>query len=1733
MSMQPKVWRKAKRRGSAMLITIILSLAMASVVMYAVSDTMSANKSAQREDNYARALAAAEYGAELAITEIGKDLIKDGDNDTSLVLGDFVVGENNGAKTLFRDKTRQAVEQRRIAGKFDNQDFRVRVRSARQVYGHPDDTLAEDLIRRGWLSAPENAEIPLGEIRAYQFQDIYEITSSAQDARITHLDNVSSEYHTRPVIQAVVKYDYASPLDDLLNKLGVIHQEDAARMQVSGGYNQQVDWDGIGNKRHEYFGNAAYTAADYETVGVGEAPMKAVYNLAVSGEDHNLVKRFVSSVVANRIIVPWKLKTNEQQYFGARSGFWNGGSLTLNYRHPDNREAEDNVLNLNNAAKGWVRKTANPYRPASYKVGADDIDRDMWIRDETNPVYDSYLLGGKTSGSGAGLSITLDEAAPGVTTGVKGRIAETKVEMHQAPYQIKYKSPSKGGAFKIVLGAYEDLRNLYIAREGDLNNHKAGHQVYVGQYTKDARVSAMMVDNTLPLYQGSKVRPQTVQTVRNAENQILVRLYERVEDGKKVYYKYPHLDSYEFDVMPTMSVGMLNKGMIVPSAEALKELDYLIQNNLDTNITEAILAQTSPDLSKAWARDKEGNWYYGGNYSSYTFVTVDANGDRRAYWLKYDLVNRKLLYTLDKSKPDAESTAVTKTSYFKYYFYNIAFTPSDRVIQSGSKWTGYYVWAHGGYHCFVNGSDFTAIHQGQRKNFRMALDKDGSKTSSGFVLYGNMYGFGNMNPDLDMLVPPEREEEETDEQFAKRTADYEAKKALYTKRLEGVIQATMGRPFLWQELIGYSVAKRGDSKENTTHLNEPDVIGNNVKAGADKDDMRTYFRLVDGQRVPVGFDELYQAINPQTLQWETHPLAGKYPGDNLADPVDPVNNYLQDRHDPIRVFEPANANWEKGRLADYGKPVDETNTEDIKAYYTMDDFLYDVDFGKDEYGNPIIRKAVNILVGYEDQITAGSDYDYGDLMFTIYIAPEVKGSTSVDIVSGSAQQWWERDEREGLTGRLSHMPVTVNDNSLLNPAPVPGAPTQSILAANFQRLGCLANLADEKEISDLKSQFWSMRDLDPGKYTTFPRATFTFVDGYSNGKLDASPKEARAWIEECEKLGVKAPFYFTEDDLIDSVQWVLADQKSYDEHGEDYFDKLTGKIKRDVVIKKILDDNQDYDLQYIDYRWYKEEVNPDADPEAAGEPAKIRVRLKNRTEMTADAPSSLAVTQDEILVRRIASHVVGSETLSVLGVKTREYSPIPMEDGTIKPVETAKAFLPGEPRLAYDAATPLNGNHPYDGGDQPATIQTRQDEMAFTDLDGTGKPRKGKVLDFLADDPSLAVKKMYSDYFDVNARKLDGSTFHAGTDIFRDLENRAKMWKKYGMKDKRFVIGYHRGGNDPKFLENVPGASESSYLQDRYEVVSLGKLGWNPYRSTRQDGGEASFLADNLQPKTSPDSPDTFAYEFKYGTANIPGNTVCPYPDTPEKLEDYFRLESGKYGSEDGSGVPNFLFDQPIDGAGAMVVNGNLIVRDTFAYHGVLVVTGDVIIDPLLKVDQFVWSTDGWPLDKYGNSLRPVEGKQDESYATYEDPKFDVGTNWGYYPAASATNLVSEIRDENGDVVTIIDANGNRVPELARPLRRSEYRGELIVQGQLIVKGRIFTKAVTVDKTDESTGEKTTKTYRGVLNAFWSKDAVETTAGIWSIGENLIQRISWTNNDNINVQPIWEDRIETPGDFEK
>ena len=1431
------------RRGSALVISLCLAMALASAVLYAVSDSDRANQREAHESNYNRALAAAEYGAELAIANLSSGFIRDGDaNSSDTVVGDWIYGSTNGESHLYENSEGKAFDQRRITGVYDGHEFRVRVRSARQVYdpGNPPTSLSNS----GWLYPPENSEIPLGTIKVKEYHDIYEITSTA---RADVFDVDTGTYKTgslavKPVVQAILDFRFLNHAA-IRDRAGVIHlggeyyemplsasvdvsSSNALAMYSPMGFGAASNFEitGAMNPEINYSDIRMRGSNEYSTQ-IKPVPVKNVFNVKVSGEDHFISKYFVDDFTPNRIITPWRLTTSDPNYLGALGGYWTNGQLTLNYRHYANVD------------------DANPFRPKTPSFGTSGDNRIMFVQDSGRP-YDSYLLGGKQ-----GRSVTLKD--DGMT------IVETS------------SSQAKEGAnFNIVLGAFEDLRNLYINMAGVVGSYTDPNnwwQMYVGQYTHSRRGANGNVTRSLPNYANSRVRAQTVHLMQNKKKHKLVRLYEKSE--------------------------------------------------------------------------KKGQ--------------------------------------------------VTNTYYYTYPV-------------SGGTWTGMYTWLNASY-----GNNGVL---GLRN-----LDPTPVGTPAPFTLGDKTYD------EVYTGIPGEKSG-----------------------------QYSIARTFFWQELVGYELVRRKDRPRDdegntvTTDLNEPAiVVQRDVPRDTSKQkiDKRTMYRY-DGnnRRKKAGFDEIYQAA---TESGSRHPLsAEKYKG-----AVTP--GYLQDRFDSIFVYEEILNELEKG-----------TGKYHIKEYANMNSFLFEKNFSPDardddpitdadrERDAEFIREALNLLIAYEDQRETTADYNYTDMMFNIYVAPEKRRKEEdLATLGKTSDHWWERDEREGLTGLQSHLSLTANDGGREDNA----APAD-LLSQNYAMLR-FYNYGDdsEREGHSVESNIWGMGNSS-GEYDGFPRAIFKFSGGKSTGELDYSNEQIMAHVQHMEDEALPKIFYYTDDDILDYMQ---NDPDGWRNNNAASTETWRWNDAVDAV--KAL--NASVTLKHIDERW--------------NYPGKSRIELEDT------GSSSFGVPVPEINPRQIAGLIFGFKSIQVPAVQTERYQRTGEEPEMVERMFIAGEYMPANPADYVDTA-----GIPSMGYDE-VPHSTR--EFVIPETLDNGDKRVGSVVNFVKDTPEEAVDACYRNFFQTSAEKA----------------KEQEIQELYGLKERRYSIGFHRAGTAIGNTEREKQLKDR-FVYDHYEYVSVGTKGFIPFATVDDD----KFLAKNLQPPKDPGDPDekpVYGLDYKYAN---------PFMTVPE-----------------------FVFDRPIDGAGVLLVNGDLVVRDTFAYHGILIVLGDINIIPTRKDNQPVYGPDGHPIDDDGHSLRyaydmdPMGPFEADGFTLRDEQSLEG--NWKY-TWVSPTNEEHTIEtnivlDDLGDPVYVVDhANnyvldqyGNRIVKKVVPLRESTYRGELIVQGQLFTMGKVRTEQVYNDVLDE---QGVPNQYAvGKLNAYWSSAAGDL-GNAPDPGVESAKRVSWYHDDTIDTSSIWTEK---------
>ena len=253
----------------------------------------------------------------------------------------------------------------------------------------------------------------------------------------------------------------------------------------------------------------------------------------------------------------------------------------------------------------------------------------------------------------------------------------------------------------------------------------------------------------------------------------------------------------------------------------------------------------------------------------------------------------------------------------------------------------------------------------------------------------------------------------------------------------------------------------------------------------------------------------------------------------------------------------------------------------------------------------------------------------------------------------------------------------------------------------------------------------------------------------------------------------------------------------------------------------------------------------------------------------------------------------------------------------------------------------------------------------------------------------------------------------------------AGLLNNYGQKElaSRGGLGWHRNGPQ----------STDELIRDHYEYVILGKEGFVPFALA--SSGEIAYVRDETSTMT--------ADEIK----NLDFVPVLKDP----------------------ADMPTFVFEgEPFDGAGILVVNGNLQISTEFAYHGTLVVLGDLRIAP--KLTQVPKRNDkGLVVDAAGQVL--------------------LNDRDGYYFM-------------EGDV---------RVP--STPYMSSEYTGKLVVQGQVFVGGSVRNNDFGTNRSPVN----------GTIDIRGSKGALQDTTGSLFDGHEKRSIYRLYLNDTDDAGDLWND----------
>lgn len=267
----------------------------------------------------------------------------------------------------------------------------------------------------------------------------------------------------------------------------------------------------------------------------------------------------------------------------------------------------------------------------------------------------------------------------------------------------------------------------------------------------------------------------------------------------------------------------------------------------------------------------------------------------------------------------------------------------------------------------------------------------------------------------------------------------------------------------------------------------------------------------------------------------------------------------------------------------------------------------------------------------------------------------------------------------------------------------------------------------------------------------------------------------------------------------------------------------------------------------------------------------------------------------------------------------------------------------------------------------------------------------------------------------------------------------AAILHKLSDRDTRGGLGWHRAG---------PNAEADSMLQDHYEYVVMGERGFQPFKEV-VDGSNTLVAYTSLASDYDPTDP------------------------TQVLTPNYNFAVQSKPTSE----MPTFVIgNAPLDGAGILVVNGNLEIRTTFAYSGILIVLGDLKVIPT-KQSTMRRDEDDHPLNADG---RVLYWNSKESYYYYIDP-------------------------ETGEMLK------------SNPAYDEKYVGRLVVQGRVLVGGQ-----ASAQQDGDGMG------VFGEMDLRGSQEALDTVIGEFldKKGGFKVNQLNWSGGEGLDARALWANTVE-------
>lgn len=738
----------------------------------------------------------------------------------------------------------------------------------------------------------------------------------------------------------------------------------------------------------------------------------------------------------------------------------------------------------------------------------------------------------------------------------------------------------------------------------------------------------------------------------------------------------------------------------------------------------------------------------------------------------------------------------------------------------------------------------------------------------------------------------------------------------------------------------------------------------------------------------------------------------------------------------------------QNRTDNYGLPI--TMSVDTDGLYVYDDVtkqttkyttLRDFAFKRNistEAGKEDIREMVLLHMVFEDnpEANATSPNMYWDMGFTVTLVypKKVAAVDDEDFLAEIFRHWWEGDAEESLTGDPSHKALaTVIGNDVI--IGMEDGPEK--VKAYYEEFGFFDSSAGaSNEISSIYTMVNEDNDLR----------------GFRRPVFDEN-------VEVSEVYGVGengSPLFYGYDDL--AQVWYDQQAEFVASKFEDYYINKYSQVSWDVLVL----DLDEYNGELLLWR-----IETAVNMMKSRNPAYSFRQLPDRWNTTNRKKSKLTpedmhafmpvFNSSELDLRALVADGWGFTYNKVPG-RYAKYNGDAIEEATNhdilvnnnhdKPADVNKTiyFLPGE-IVPYtytmpDGTTVLRSAGDF-GGETHHPLAFKQEVVN----PNNERPIDAKFIfhqdDMLVDEEkSIADIHGYPEWF-TGVHPGDYTGYRNGNLV-------DTMLAKYP-REHRGLIGWHREGPTAEYPDSTAFSEQDYQLVygDNPQYIVMTKKGFNPYEVVNPTATTEKIAI--LRPK---------------GDTAVELEQCKPELVPPSKMPT-FVIEGEVFSNGNMKG-------KALDGAGILIVNGNLEIRNTFAYHGILIVMGDIYVVP---EKYYAVSKNNILVDEEGNELARD------------------GSTWYYV-------------DENG------------VRHTSSPL--PEWCGELIVQGKVYVGGKIYTS---VEKQVSAGSDEIRPA--GKIDIRGSKQAVDEVLKLWiKVGPNEgfnAERMGWSSGVSAGDYGLWKE----------